>query len=75
SSAFRNNFKLDDEILGLIAPITPTIDSPDEPKHYWISHVKNAVAFFMEADDNVRRMLNHLREDVENTHKEAQNYH
>ncbi|CAG8722859.1 14026_t:CDS:2 [Cetraspora pellucida] len=78
SSAFRNNFKLDDEILGLIAPITPNINSPeilDGPKHYWISHVKNAVAFFMEADDNVRLMLNQLRKDVEDTRKESQNYH
>ncbi|CAG8661449.1 905_t:CDS:2, partial [Dentiscutata erythropus] len=56
---------------GLIVPVTPSIDLPESP-HYWIDHVKNTIAFFMNADDdNKRCALNSLREDVGNKYEEA----
>ncbi|CAG8609684.1 3753_t:CDS:2, partial [Dentiscutata heterogama] len=69
----RPIFMIDDEILGLIVPVTPSIDLSESP-HYWNDHVKNTIAFFMNADDNKRRALNSLREYVRTKYNEAQNY-
>ncbi|CAG8473437.1 25249_t:CDS:2 [Racocetra persica] len=72
-SIFENTFKLDNEILGLIAPVTPSI----QPKlvYYWGEHVKNIIAFLMKYDGNIQFDLNNLREQVENNYKEVQHYH
>ncbi|CAG8672176.1 7582_t:CDS:2, partial [Dentiscutata heterogama] len=77
-NVFRDTFNVDNEILGFIAPIIPDIYLPDvqsESKYYWISHVKNTIAFFMDADDDTRSALNDLRGDIEIISKEAQHYH
>ncbi|CAG8734589.1 2431_t:CDS:2 [Dentiscutata erythropus] len=47
---------IDNEVLGLIVPLTPSIDL-SEPPHYWIDHVKNVIAFFMKANDDKRRAI------------------
>ncbi|CAG8668026.1 10279_t:CDS:2, partial [Racocetra fulgida] len=73
-----DSFNVDNEILGLIVPVTPNIylsDARDESTYYWISHVKGTIAFFMNADDNTRSELNRLRENVGIISKEAQHYH
>ncbi|CAG8732259.1 hypothetical protein C2G38_2226062 [Gigaspora rosea] len=75
---FQDTFKVDNEILELISPVTPDIylsDAQGVSKYYWISHVKNTIAFFMNADDNTRSALNDLRENIEIISKEAQHYH
>ncbi|CAG8734618.1 2434_t:CDS:2, partial [Dentiscutata erythropus] len=67
---FRSTFMSDNEFLGLILPVTPSIGL-SEPPHYWIDHVKDAIMFFY---DNMRPALNGLREDVGTKCKEDQNY-
>ncbi|CAG8725582.1 7077_t:CDS:2, partial [Dentiscutata erythropus] len=74
SEILKLKFKIDNEILGLIVPVTPSVDLP-ESRHkltyYWIDYVKNVDAFYKSANDNMRRAL---REDVEKKYKEAQHY-
>ncbi|CAG8741677.1 460_t:CDS:2 [Dentiscutata erythropus] len=75
SHILGSTFKIDNEVLGLILPVTPSIDLPESKHtHYWIDHVKNVIAFLMNADDNMRRALNNLRKDVGNKYKETKNY-
>ncbi|CAG8459990.1 8838_t:CDS:2 [Scutellospora calospora] len=71
-------FKLDNEILGLIVPVIPELNLPvtkNKLSYYWVSHVKNTIAFLMDADANTRLKLNNLRINIENIYKEAQHYH
>ncbi|CAG8692054.1 10708_t:CDS:2, partial [Dentiscutata erythropus] len=67
------------EFLDLVKflPVIPSIDlqgSRNKHTHYWIGHVKSVIAFFMNADDNMRHTLNSLRKDVGKKYKEAQDY-
>ncbi|CAG8491265.1 12687_t:CDS:2 [Dentiscutata heterogama] len=77
SDILESTFKIDNEVLGIILPVTPSIDLPkslNKHTHYWIDHVKNVIAFLMNADDNMRRALNNLRKDVGKKYEEVRNY-
>ncbi|CAG8588252.1 22150_t:CDS:2 [Dentiscutata erythropus] len=86
SHILGSTFKIDDEVLELIVPVTQCMDlsrsirNMDLPRsirkhtHYWNDHVKNVIAYLMNADDNMRRELNDLKKEVEKKREEAQNY-
>ncbi|CAG8770609.1 1009_t:CDS:2, partial [Dentiscutata erythropus] len=48
SDALEYAFKLNNEVLGLILPVTILTE------YYWVEHVKNTIAFLMDADNNKR---------------------
>ncbi|CAG8490635.1 21387_t:CDS:2, partial [Dentiscutata erythropus] len=67
----QSTFKLNDEVLGLVLPVTPSLS---ESPHYWIDQVNNTIAHLMDADDNKLCEINNLRIGMGDKCREVQYY-
>ncbi|CAG8793670.1 10186_t:CDS:2, partial [Dentiscutata erythropus] len=50
SDILGSTFMIDNEVLGLIVPVTPSIGL-SESSHYWIDYVKDTVTIHTEIND------------------------